>query len=1109
METIEKLIPVTPAELHDILDQLEVEHTTRLAIIGPQLLLPSDPSHWSHPYRGQPVFQLSESTSGLVDRVIRLHLLDHLVLWGLQLGDAGARCIAKHLTKLTSLNLDYNKIGVVGGRAIGEHLTQLTSLNLSDNQIGDNVARTIAAHLPQLNSLDVSGNKISEAGARAIAAHLPQLNSLDVSGNKISEAGARAIAEHLSQLNSLDISGNKIGEAGARIIAEQLPQLTSLYIGSNNIGDAGARIIAERLSQLTSLYIGSNNIGGVGARAIAERLSQLTSLYIGSNNIGDTGARAIAEHLTKLQRLWLDHNKVGQATIDVLGQRLRGLTRLSIEGNEDVRDIEPLTGLPELRHLNVSETSVSDLGPFAERIANGWPVQSRRWRFEDGLLVAKCPLVRPTVEIAQHGPESVRNYFRELAAQGEDFLYEAKVLILGEGGAGKTSLLRRLYQPDRELPSEDQTTRGIDIHRQDFVGNHGQPFRLNVWDFGGQQIYHATHQFFLTKNSLYLLVDDTRKDDKTMHDEGFKFWLEVVETLSESSPLLIFQNEKGDRSKTIDQTGIQGRFANVKEVYRGNLEKPGSVRSLQQAIECFVQQLPHIGERVPKKWVAIREDLEQLAKHKAFISQDDYFAAYGRHLQFDRTKALFLSQYLHDLGVFLHFQKDDRLSKTVILQNDWATDAVFRILDDETIKSQRGLFTAADCRRLWAEDKYSDMHAELRGLMEKFELCYRLTAPHPEQWLAPQLLSPSKPPELAQWAKPDDLVLRFQYPFLPRGLVSRLMVRQHRFVQQLGNCWAHGAFFEQNGTSALVEETAKGNEIELRARGPEHKALLSVLSNELEALNDSFKGLKGRVEKLVPCLCATCRTTTDPEMFKQSLLVERKHAGKKLTIECHKSGDDVNLLELLDGLKLEHLPTWAAKPSKPEGAATASKKATTKTAGKTAAKKKTKEKADLKAIKIFLASSAELRDDRNEFDLYFRQQNDHLKEEGIYLQIVRWEHFLDAMSKTRLQDEYNQALRDCDIVVSLFKTKVGKFTEEEFDVAWAAFKANDKPKIFTFFREFQMTNAERRAMKNDLDSLDRFEQKLTDLGHFHTKYKDAEHLKRQFRDQLTQLGLLK
>jgi hypothetical protein len=70
---------------------------------------------------------------------------------------------------------------------------------------------------------------------------------------------------------------------------------------------------------------------------------------------------------------------------------------------------------------------------------------------------------------------------------------------------------------------------------------------------------------------------------------------------------------------------------------------------------------------VPKKWLAIREELEQLAVAKPFISQEDYFAVYGRHLEFDRTKALHLSRYLHDLGVFLHFQDDPLLSKTVIL----------------------------------------------------------------------------------------------------------------------------------------------------------------------------------------------------------------------------------------------------------------------------------------------------------------------------------------------------------------------------------------------------------------------------------------------------------
>ena len=853
METTDTLLRVTPQELSAVFDRLAAEHVTHLAIVGPDISFPANANRW--PNYAQ--FHLSEQWPAMVDRVIRLGHLNGLVLFSLDLGDTGARAIA-------------------------ERLTLLTSLDVSDNQIG-------------------------KAGARTIAKHLIQLTSLDVGYNQIGDTGARAIAEHLTQLTSLDVGHNQIGEAGALVIAEHLTQLTSLVVSHNNIGDTGARVIAEHLNQLTLLNVWENQIGAGGARAIAEHLAQLTWLDVDNNQIGDAGARAIAESLTELQRLWLDNNSVGQPTIDVLGKRQRRLTRLSIRSNMDVRDIGPLADLPALRHLNVAKTSVSDLEPFAERIADGWPVRWQRYGSEDGLYVEDCPLVRPTVEIAQQGPEAVRNYFRELAAQGEDFLYEAKVLILGEGGAGKTSLLRRLYQPDLELPREEETTRGIDIHRQDFVGNHGRPFRLNVWDFGGQQIYHATHQFFLTKNSLYLLVDDTRNDDTTIHHEGFKFWLEVVETLSESSPLLIFQNEKGDRSKAIDQAGIQGRFTNVKEVYRGNLDQPGSVKTLQQAIEYFVQQLPHIGERVPKKWVAIREELEQLAVAKPFISQDDYFEVYRGHLELDRTKALYLSQYLHDLGVFLHFQKDDRLSKTVILQNGWATDAVFRILDDETIKSQRGLFTAADCRRLWAEDKYTNMHAELRGLMEKFELCYRLAAPHVEQWLAPRLLSPSKPPELALWARPDDLVVRFQYPFLPRGLVNRLMVRQHRFVHQLANCWAHGAFFERcdaevHGTEVLVEETAKGNEIELRARGPEHKALLSVLSSDLEALNDSFKGLQGRVEKLVPCLCATCRQTTAPEMFEHSLLVKRQHGG--FEVATCSTGLRGNEIDLVSGMAL-------------------------------------------------------------------------------------------------------------------------------------------------------------------------------------------------------------
>jgi internalin A len=188
-----------------------------------------------------------------------------------------------------------------------------------------------------------------------------------------------------------------------------------------------------------------------------------------------------------------------------------------------------------------------------------------------------------------------------------------------------------------------------------------------VWDFGGQEIYHATHQFFLTRRSLYLLVDDTRKDHKSVSDEGFKYWLELIDVFGGHSPVLIFQNEKGGRSKAIDFAGIKRRYDNVKELYAGNLDHRDAADRLRDGIEFFSRNLSHIGEELPARWITLRAEIEVRAAEAPHISQQEYFEIYGRHMKFDRSKALHLSRYLHDLGVFLHFQDDPLLARTVIL----------------------------------------------------------------------------------------------------------------------------------------------------------------------------------------------------------------------------------------------------------------------------------------------------------------------------------------------------------------------------------------------------------------------------------------------------------
>ena len=177
----------------------------------------------------------------------------------------------------------------------------------------------------------------------------------------------------------------------------------------------------------------------------------------------------------------------------------------------------------------------------------------------------------------------------------------------------------------------------------------------------------------------------------------------------------------------------------------------------------------------------------------------------------------------------------------------------------------------------------------------------------------------------------------------------------------------------------------------------------------------------------------------------------------------------MSVLELLDGIQVGKLPEWA-NPS---------------------------------TIRIFFASSSELRQDRDELDLYLRQENDNLIEKGIYLKIVRWENFLDAMSNTRQQDEYNKAVRDCDIFVSLFFTRTGQFTEEEFQAAYGQFLTSGKPSIFTYFKHADINTG--TDHRDDLKSLWAFQDKLKALGHYPTTYKNIDDLKLQFRKQLDKL----
>ena len=109
----------------------------------------------------------------------------------------------------------------------------------------------------------------------------------------------------------------------------------------------------------------------------------------------------------------------------------------------------------------------------------------------------------------------------------------------------------------------------------------------------------------------------------------------------------------------------------------------------------------------------------------------------------------------------------------------------------------------------------------------------------------------------------------------------------------------------------------------------------------------------------------------------------------------------------------------------------------------------------MQTIKIFLASSNELIDDRQQFEQEINRKNKLWHAKGVVFHLEIWEDLSTRMSLTRSQDEYNEKIKESDLFVLLAYSKVGMYTEEEFETTFGAFNQNKKPFIFTYFKDIK------------------------------------------------------
>jgi len=585
-----------------------------------------------------------------------------------------------------------------------------------------------------------------------------------------------------------------------------------------------------------------------------------------------------------------------QKICENLGDEIAGIQALNLRDNQLKTSPVP----PEMKNLQYLDLCGNELEELT------LPVGSED--MEHIWLYKNPELATPPPEIVMQGRQAIFNYFQERKKQGTSKIYEAKLVLIGDGRAGKTTLCAKLQNVNADLPPEDASTKGVEVHinKYQFNRTDGTPFAINIWDFAGQEKYQAIHQVFYTHRALYVLVENSR-EQKT----DFNYWLETKNLCGDNSPVLIVHNEFGDQNRGQFRIGdYADRYAVVDSI-RVNFATNRGLEDLKAAIHFHIQRLPHIGEELPKNWAAIRTHLNEICQVKFYLSLDEYFDLCEEFGIEDDKQALRLSSYLHILGTFLHYQDNSLLNQYVILRNDWATVAAYAILEDATIVFKtKGRFSQSDMDRIWANREYTRVRPQLLELMKKFKIAYQVG--NRDLYIAPQLL-PVAPPSDYIWPEGDDLCLQLHYGFMPKGLLTRFTVTRHLDIaggQELA--WKDGVVLEWDHTRAEVTELYADRHIHIRIQGRNRKGLMSIIDKTFDELHSDFSGIE--VEKMIPCNCEGCTTgNRKRHFFRYSQLLDMKedHAPE---IQCgEKPYKMVNVLRLIDDvfvtdLYLKHRP---------------------------------------------------------------------------------------------------------------------------------------------------------------------------------------------------------
>lgn len=750
--------------------------------------------------------------------------------------------------------------------------------------------------------------------------HFKKLHHADLSGNKIESVGD---VEGLHHLKRIFLYDNLIEDIGSW---KDLPKLRIIDVRRNKIKDL------DEIGLLPKLFFLDASENKVKRLPNLKLFPGLLKLYLSGNSIGSL--KGLYHHLF-LEELYLDENWI-----------------------KVIYDIESLM---HFKHFDLCRNPIMKVYGMAQMLRK-YEWISLSFNQNDALvikvngaqLLLKAPYFNVPREIRNDRYTGIRNWF--IARDNGGYLnMEARCILFGNGETGKTALSH--YLRTGEFYEINDRTHGILIEKwemdfSDFppdlqanilqsLGNSRDykkllKFRstalINIWDFGGQEFYHATHRLFMSKDVLYLVVWQPETDFQNEQTGDFpkEYWIDNIQHYSPGAEMLMVQNmaneesyEKKDKMYKIswhdkeDEESVTQYHLDMKKLKEGILRK--------------VTTSPQFSMYIPLPYQRIKDKLEEF--EEPYISYSEYEELCelndedGDEIMKDVSQQESLMRYLDNIGSVVCFRfrdrlKDEILKDYVFVDPRWLTTVIYEIL-------KKG------CHEFGIEHvakivKKHNLQADLWiKIMKNFGLIFEVKTKKGIRYVVPQYLprecGNEQALEIGLNGKYMPHSFTIRYPkFMPNSNFLRLI--SYYGSENLDHVyWKNGVLFFHNNKTVFARcvNTVEERKITVSVQNNDSETVADILNciydidpnEQLEISVDEekyilFSILKKKIEEGRQEVDTICGETllTDSFRFlfkKNSEMVKAEIPAKKaVRIFVSYASQDLLLQELLiEGVK--------------------------------------------------------------------------------------------------------------------------------------------------------------------------------------------------------------